>query len=128
MLLPHGLAILLGRLNSDPKNSLLTIVSESGKEKIDVNLSHLLFIQAEDNYVKVITSERDKKYAKLIRQTLTNVESQLKEFDHLKRVHRSFIVNINNARSIERKKKSGTVYFDYDEFVPISQKYLNNLD
>ncbi|WP_462248397.1 LytR/AlgR family response regulator transcription factor [Ekhidna sp.] len=126
MLLPHGLTYLFEKLNRNGVD-LMTITSENGKERIDVNPSHLLFIQADDNYIKVVTSEKDRRKSKLIRQTLTNVEDQLKDYRELVRVHRSYLINKSNVRSIERKSKSGVVHFDNNESVPISQKYLDQL-
>jgi DNA-binding LytR/AlgR family response regulator len=81
-----------------------------------VRLADVLWIEAMGDYVIVHT--RDKKY--VLHSTLRTIESKLPE-DKFVRVHRSYIVQIDNIRVVD----STTIYVENTN-IPLGNLYKSN--
>ena len=85
-------------------------------------------IKSADNYVEIFYKENEKIQQKLIRNTLKNIENQLKKYSYFIRCHRSCIINkiyvhdFTHNYSGYRLKLSG-----YNEDIPVSRQYLNTV-
>lgn len=69
----------------------VTIQSDT-REKFEMNLEQLLYIEAQENYSRIVWQDEGKINEKLLRVTLKNIEGQISE-SHIIRCHRSFIIN-----------------------------------
>lgn len=103
----------------------LRITAENEKDSLDVNLADLLYIQAEENYVRVhVRGERTP--PPLLRSSLTRVERRLRScHPPLFRCHRAFIVHTariakvaGNAQGLKLALK------DSAAVIPVARRYV----
>ena len=62
------------------------------KEVFTINLKNLVYVEAQENYSKIVWKDDDLVKEKLLRVTLKKIEDQLAD-DALVRCHRSYIIN-----------------------------------
>lgn len=98
------------------KNDFLFVKSESRIRRI--NLSEIQYIEGLKDYVKIWLKEERKPVLSL--STLKALESRLPS-DRFMRVHRSFIVNLETVKVIER----GRIVFG-EVRIPVTEQYIDN--
>jgi tetratricopeptide (TPR) repeat protein len=76
---------------SEKKDRIVSLKTDT-REKLEINLNKLIFIEAQENYSKVVWTEGDKIREKLLRVTLKNIEHQIVDANII-RCHRSYIIN-----------------------------------
>jgi hypothetical protein len=108
---------------------LVSIESKLKKESLTFYLSELLCIASEGNYVIFYLHRDGKPEKKMIRNSMNEIEQQLKSHECLIRVHRAFMVNMNK---VLRKKGNALGYRLqleglYDE-IPVSRNNLPAFD
>jgi len=88
---------------------------------LKINLNNLLYIEAQENYSRLVWLEENELTEKTLRATLKNIEDQITD-DHIVRCHRSYIINtgvrftiLGNSNGYRLKSK----YFK--ESIPISR-------
>ncbi len=74
------------------KNDRIVLIKTDTREELKINLNKLLYIEAQENYSRVVWTDDDKIIEKLLRVTLKNIEDQIVD-DIIVRCHRSFIIN-----------------------------------
>lgn len=79
---------------------------ENGKIMLAIKPTQLLLLKSENNYTSVFFLQNEKVEKKLIRTNLKKLENELIEFPYLLRIHRSYMVNLENIASVQRKKGS----------------------
>ena len=108
----------------DPK-AVEVFASENKSEIVQIPVDDLMLVKSADNYVELVYKDQEKLQQKLIRNTLKNIESQLKNYSEIIRCHRTFIVNKKFVQDFTRGytgyrlKLSG-----YQEEIPVSRQYL----
>ena len=106
-------------------DKFVEFISENESDNIRLHVSEIIFVKSADNYVEIGFHEGGKVRKKLIRNTLKNIEKQLKEFNNFVRTHRSCIVNI---QYIKKLNKNFSTYWlsldDSQETIPVSRQYL----
>jgi len=97
------------------------------KEELTIDLNHLLFIEAQENYSRIVWTENGKPMEKLLRVTLKKIEDQIVD-THIVRCHRSFIINakvrftiLGNSNGYRLKSKL------FDDIIPISRSLGKNI-
>lgn len=91
-------------------NADAEVVFHSEDDRLLLRLwaSQLYLVEAEGNYVMVYWKEKDGKMEKtLIRLPIGKVENLLSPFAHFFRCHRSYIINLEEVRSIEGNSITG---------------------
>jgi len=83
---------LLDRSFVPGKKEKMVSIKTDTREVLIINLNDLLFIEAQENYSRVVWTEGDQFKEKILRVTLKNVEGQVVNND-IVRCHRSFIIN-----------------------------------
>ncbi len=128
MLLHEECKILKNRLkifeeNTSVQNILFT--SEHGTEKINLPASSVIMIKSADNYVEVIYKANGNFKKEMIRNTMKNIEQQVKKHANFIRCHRTTIVNIFYAEKLYRENNNYWLNIkDYNEQIPVSRQYL----
>lgn len=106
-------------------NKFIELNSENESDNIRILVSEIIFIKSADNYVEVGFHDGGEYRKKMIRNTLKNIEKQLKEYNNFVRTHRSCIVNI---QYIDKLNKNFNTYWltlvDTKEIIPVSRQYL----
>lgn len=137
LLIPYTLSILFFAW-SDIKNKFENVVSQfrnpsdifipfsdtSGSLRISIRSSDLLFIEANDNYVNIHYRDDEKRKKYIIRNTLKNLENQLKDYP-VYRTHRKYSVNIKNVKMLTRDKRHYVLIMNdvRGDKIPLSKSY-----
>lgn len=118
----------LHSFQDQPVDQSIQIRSENQNENLHFQLDDVLLIQSANNYVEVILRENDEIAKKLMRNTLKNVETQLKTCNSLVRCHRTTIVNINEVEKLSRHLNNYWLKINgYEAQIPVSRQYLLKL-
>ena len=107
----------------------ITLLDNSGALKLSVNASNLIFIESDDNYIKVWYLDSKgalKQY--MLRCRLKTIEESFHDSD-LVRCHRKYIVNMIHVKVLTRQKDGYTLELDTDsiEPIPVSKTYEENI-
>ena len=106
-------------------NRFIELTSDNENDNIRILVSEVVYIKSADNYVEVGFVEEQEFKKKMIRNTLKNIEKQLREFNNFIRTHRSSIVNI---QYISKLNKNFNTYWlsleNTSETIPVSRQYL----
>ncbi len=74
------------------KRDQIVFLKTDTREELQINLVNLLFIEAQENYSRVVWSDNDRVIERLLRVTLKNIEDQIVD-GNIVRCHRSYIIN-----------------------------------
>jgi len=100
----------------------LELISETGKEKFNLPVDKLLFIQSCDNYANIVRQKNGSTTEKLLRSSLKNIEEQI-TLPFVVRCHRSFIVNLSLVRAITGNSRNYTLSLkNYHTPIPVSRE------
>ena len=106
----------------------VVITSESGKEKIEIDLNDLLFIKSIDNYVEVYRKDRENIKIILLRSSLKRIEENLKKYPFLFRCHRTYLANVNNISRVTGNSQGYKLIYDGVEYyIPVSRSSSKRL-
>lgn len=109
----------------DYQNQSIEFISEYGAEPLNLPVADIVLLRSADNYVEVIYLEGNTVKKKLIRNTLKNIEQQLKPFSNFIRCHRTSIINSFHVEKLNRKfNNHWLILKGFDDPVPVSRQYL----
>ncbi|MFW6369811.1 MAG: LytR/AlgR family response regulator transcription factor, partial [Bacteroidota bacterium] len=118
----------IDKYEEDYSNQTVEFLSDSGRENLKLLISEVMFIQSANNYVEIFYKEGDKVKSSLIRNTLKNIETQLRAYTNFVRCHRICIVNVFFVEQLHHKyHKYWLTLKEYPEEVPVSRQYLLKL-
>ncbi len=126
--LQHALEI-LKNLDQDETEKIdheneIIIESENKTESITIDLEKLILIKSANNYIEVFWKKEDKINKKLIRNTLSNIEHQLKNYPYFIRCHRTSLVNKSFIHKLTGGSKGLQIRLaGIDELIPVSRQY-----
>lgn len=100
-------------------------LSESQNDKLEVLPEYLMLIKSADNYVEIIYKDEEEMKQKLLRNTLKNIQQQLKKYPEFVRCHRTCIVNADYILNLTNSYKGHRLkLLHIDEELPVSRQYL----
>jgi DNA-binding LytR/AlgR family response regulator len=106
-------------------NKSIEFISENNSENFSLLISEVALVKSADNYVEIVYKEGDNYKKKLIRNTLKNIELQIKQYSNFLRCHRICIVNLHY---IEKLVSNNNNYWlsikGFEEQLPVSRQYL----
>jgi DNA-binding LytR/AlgR family response regulator len=115
----------LGKYEDDLLNKSVEIISENRNDNLKLQISDIAFIRSADNYVEIYFREGNEFRKELIRNTLKNIEKQIKPYKRFVRCHRTCIINVHY---IDKLNNSVGNYWlslrDINEKIPVSRQYL----
>lgn len=118
----------LEQYEEDDLNKIIEFISEINTENLTLLAAEVAFIKSADNYVEIVYKDGIDFKKKLIRNTLKNIELQIKPYSNFVRCHRICIVN---KHYIEKLNKSYSNHWitlkGYPEQIPVSRQYLLKL-
>ena len=121
----RGVQDKLKQFSESYTNRYIELISENESDNLRIQVSAIVFVRSADNYVEVGYQEGNEVKKKMIRNTLKNVEQQLRDFNNFIRTHRTSIVNIQN---IDKLHKNFNTYWlslvNTIETIPVSRQYL----
>lgn len=108
-------------------NDEVKIFAENKKESVNIKIDHLIYITTQGNYVSFYVKTDNGLKEKIIRNTLTNINSILQKYSNIVRCHRSYIIN---AIFMDRISGNARGYFLESKLIekqiPISRKFDKN--
>lgn len=116
------------KYEEDNLNKSIEFISESGTGNINLPVTEVIIIQSADNYVEIVYVEGEKIKKSLIRNTLKNIEHQVKPYSNFIRCHRTCIVNMHYIEKLNRNYGSYSLSLKgYNDKIPVSRQYLLKL-
>lgn len=113
------------RFEEDILNKTIEFSSDNNNETLSLTVSEVVFIKSSDNYVEIAYLELEILKKKLLRNTLKNIEIQIRQYSNFIRCHRTCIVNVHFIQKLHRD--SGNQWLSIkgsDEKLPVSRQYL----
>lgn len=113
---------------SHEDNALIRFKDSAQRLKLAISASSVVYVEAEENYVRIHYLEGDRMKEYVLRNSMKSVEETVERFG-LVRSHRSYIVNPAHVKML-RKDKEGVIVADFDvttEPIAVSKKYYGAL-
>ena len=110
-----------------PATSLQQELTLSGttNESVTLLISHLLFIEAVGNYVKVCHLRNDQVRTDMLRATMKQMEETLQGYPMIVRCHRAFLVNLGQVEQIVSHSGSTQLLIKHcHESLPVSRSNM----
>ena len=109
-------------------NKNIEIISENNGENLNILVANIAFIKSADNYIEIVYRDGDVFRKKLLRNTLKNIEQQLRPYPNFTRCHRICIVNIHYIEKLNRNYSNHWLNLKgFDERIPVSIQYVMKL-
>lgn len=116
------------KYEEDYLNKSIEFVSENSTECLRLLIADVVFIRSADNYVEIVYKEGEIFRKKLIRNTLKNIELQIKPYSNFIRCHRICIVNTHFVEKLSRNYNTHSLSITgFQEQIPVSRQYLLKL-
>lgn len=115
----------LATYEEDNLNKTIEFISDSNTENLILQVADVVLIKSADNYVEIVYMEDNTFKRKLIRNTLKNIELQVRQYSNFIRCHRTYIINTYYIEKFNRKLNNYLLSIKgYDEKIPVSRQYL----
>ncbi|MDP3915662.1 MAG: LytTR family DNA-binding domain-containing protein [Bacteroidota bacterium] len=116
------------KYEEDYLNQSIEFISDNSAENLSLHVADVAFIKSADNYVEIAYKEGEHLRKKLIRNTLRNIEHQMRPFPNFIRCHRTCIVNIHCIEKLNRQYNNHWLTIkNHQEQIPVSRQYLLKL-
>ena len=110
-----------------PPDSSLTLTGTTN-ESVTLQISHLLYIEAVGNYVKVCHLRNEQVRTDMLRATMKQMEETLHDFPMVVRCHRAFMVNLGQVEQIISHSGSTQLLIKYcHESLPVSRSNMSQV-
>ena len=97
-------------------------------ESVTLQISHLLFIEAVGNYVKVSHLRDDQVHTDMLRATMKQMEETLQGYPMIVRCHRAFLVNLGQVEQIVSHSGSTLLLIKHcHESLPVSRSNMSQV-
>ena len=97
-------------------------------ESVTLQISHLLFIEAVGNYVKVSHLRDDQVHTDMLRATMKQMEETLQSYPMIVRCHRAFLVNLGQVEQIISHSGSTQLLIKHcNESIPVSRSNMSQV-
>jgi hypothetical protein len=101
---PEKRGVVFSEIKHEAENLLVPFHDENGNFRFGLKEEDLLYLEAADNYVIIHSLEGEKLQNHILRNSLKNLEPDLKPFGIL-RCHRSFMVRTCMIRQVKKEPK-----------------------
>ena len=97
-------------------------------ESVTLQISHLLYIEAVGNYVKVSHLRNDQVHTDMLRATMKQMEGTLQGYPMIVRCHRAFLVNLGQVEQIISHSGSTQLLIKHcHESLPVSRSNMSQV-
>ena len=97
-------------------------------ESVTLQISHLLFMEAVGNYVKVSHLRDDQVHTDMLRATMKQMEETLQGYPMIVRCHRAFLVNLGQVEQIVSHSGSTLLLIKHcHESLPVSRSNMSQV-
>jgi hypothetical protein len=107
-----------------PRSQELTLTGTTN-ESVTLQISHLFFIEAVGNYVKVNHLRDEQVHTDMLRATMKQMEETLQDYPMIVRCHRAFLVNLGQVEQIISHSGSTQLLIKHcHESLPVSRSNM----
>jgi len=97
-------------------------------ESVSLEISHLLYIEAVGNYVKVTQLRDGEVHTNMLRATMKQLEDTLQAYPMIVRCHRAFMVNLAQVEQISSNSRAMQLIMRHShDAIPVSRSNVNKL-
>ena len=97
-------------------------------EHVTLEISHLLYIEAVGNYVKVCQLQGNEAHTNMLRATMKQMEDALQTYPMIVRCHRAFMVNLGQVEQISSNSRAMQLVMRHShDAIPVSRSNVNKL-
>ena len=115
-------------LASRIESKALILHSDSQNDNLEIFPDEIMMVKSADNYVEIVYLKDQEVTHKLLRNTLKNIQGELKGHSEFVRCHRSCIVNATYIINLTNSYKGHRLQLiDFNEEVPVSRQYIMNI-
>ena len=108
-----------------PKASQALTLTGTTNESVTLQISHLLYIEAVGNYVKVSHLRDGQVHTDMLRSTMKQMEETLHDYPMIVRCHRAFLVNLGQVEQIVSHSGSTQLLIKHcHESLPVSRSNM----
>ena len=119
----HDSDVVLNHETCSPDSSLT--LTGTTNESVTLQISHLLFIEAVGNYVKVSHLRDNQVHTDMLRATMKQMEETLQGYPMIVRCHRAFLVNLGQVEQIISHSGSTQLLIKHcHESLPVSRSNM----
>ena len=119
-----SLPIEVEKPSGEPRPQELTLAGTTN-ESVTLQISHLLYIEAVGNYVKVCHLRSDEVRTDMLRATMKQMEETLQDYPMIVRCHRAFLVNLGHVEQIVSHSGSIQLLIKHcHESLPVSRSNM----
>ena len=119
-----SLPIEVEKPSGEPRPQELTLAGTTN-ESVTLQISHLLYIEAVGNYVKVCHLRSDEVRTDMLRATMKQMEETLHDYPMIVRCHRAFLVNLGQVEQIVSHSGSTQLLIKHcHESLPVSRSNM----
>ena len=112
---------------TSPVEASLTLTGTTN-ESVTLQISHLLYIEAVGNYVKVSHLRDNQVHADMLRATMKQMEETLQGYPMIVRCHRAFLVNLSQVEQIVSHSGSTQLIVKHcHESLPVSRSNMSTI-
>ncbi len=107
---------------------MIPFKDDKGNLRFSIKQQDIHYLKGADNYVTIYYNDQNKLEHLMLRSTLKQLEEELKEYNII-RCHRSFMVNMDHIKLIEKQKDGLTIRLDHTQLteVPVSKTYIQEV-
>ena len=117
--------------NKQQGETEITVHAESAQDTIRFRVSEFLYAKVDGNYIEfyLMDDKNEEIQRHIKRNTLINVEEQLKDVPNIIRVHRSYLVNIYKIECVSGNAQGYRLGIkNSKDIVPVSRNYISAFD
>ena len=97
-------------------------------ESVTLQISHLLYMEAVGNYVKVCHLNNGQVRTDMLRATMKQMEETLQDYPMIVRSHRAFLVNLGQVEQIVSHSGSTQLFIKHcHESLPVSRSNMSQV-
>ncbi len=120
----HSLPIEVKTPNEKHRRQELTLTGTTN-ESVTLQVSHLLYIEAVGNYMKVNYLHNEQVCTDMLRATMKLMEELLQDYPMIVRCHRAFLVNLSQVEQIVSRSDSTQLLIKHcHESIPVSRSNM----
>ncbi len=109
--------------------SFVTIQTQVKDEIFDLDVSKLLFVKADGNYIEIFFTEENSIRKLIKRITIKEFLSKLSAFSYIVKTHRSYLVNINKIINVDGNAQGYKLKLQsFPGEIPVSRNLISNFN
>ena len=113
---------------NENKHELITLLADNEKDSLEIELSDLLYIESNGNYIEVYFINENQLKNVLLRSTLKRTELQLEKHSSVLKCHRAFLVNASKIAEVKGNSQGHRLALKHtDTEIPVSRNFSKSL-